>query len=68
MVLADTQRSIEFEMTTRDLSTGWNPIDVFELEQGTVDLQLLDVSKSSSAYADAIRWTQVDAKDSSAKN
>lgn len=68
MVLTDTLRSIEFEVPTGDLSTGWNPIDVFQLEQGTVDLKLVDVSKSSSAYADAIRWTQVDAETRSAKN
>ena len=46
----------EFDLGSK--SPGWNIIGQFDLEQGTVNVELESASKPTHVYADAIRWTR----------
>lgn len=56
-VFDDSQEWIrEFDLGSK--APGWNIIGQFDLEKGTVNVELASASKPTHVYADAIRWTR----------
>ncbi len=61
LVVANGDGSWNVELDSKEASLGWNVIGEFELEEGTVDVDLVGVSEDwrwRRIYADAIRWTR----------
>ena len=56
-IFDDNQEWIrEFDLGSK--APGWNIIGQFDLEKGTVNVELASASKPTHVYADAIRWTR----------
>ena len=64
LVIANGERSWNEDFDTKEAIQGWNVIGEFELGDGAVNVDLVDVSEDWRwrwIYADAIRWTLADA-------
>lgn len=61
MALANNGESLTFTIRAGTMAVGWNSIQTFNLEKGTIDLDIVGSPTPTTLYADAIRWTRVKA-------
>ncbi|MYD80261.1 MAG: hypothetical protein F4X44_06590 [Gammaproteobacteria bacterium] len=68
MAFKNDVESLNFTIESGTMDMGWNSIQTFSLEQGSVDLDIVGSPAATTLYADAIRWTRVDTFPSATSN
>ena len=58
LVVSNGTKSWNIELDAYGLNHGWNSVGVFELDSGTVKVELESSTQGEELYADAIRWTR----------
>ena len=61
LVISDESESYDAELDVYGWNLGWNSVGEFNLDAGKVSVDLVGTSKRGPLYADAIRWSKVQA-------
>ena len=56
---AEGNWNTKFDTTSEDVTNGWNSVEKFDLNAGTVIVDVLGTESPGLMFADAIRWTKV---------
>lgn len=56
--LSNSNETSNFRIVAGSMGMGWNSIRTFDLQEGTVHLDVSSAPESEVLYADAIRWTE----------